>query len=194
MNGEAVQRGGISRREVLGAGSGGLIALLLEPSWIATVRAQGVTRRDDPRYAFADRLAELVIPATDTPGAAAAGVAGFMLLALDHGIGDLEPAMLDAVDRTLKEAGGQPFLSLPATTQTGLLEALDRRAYADKPAVGSPEHAWRRLKAAIVAGYYTSEIGASQELVYEPVPGAFRNFKLGADFRARSNDGLGGTL
>ena len=78
---------------------------------------------------------------------------------------------------------------------SGLLAALDAAAFASpEPAADSAEFAWRHLKAAIVAGYYTSEIGASQELVYEPVPGRFENIRLTPDFRSRSNDGFGGTL
>jgi hypothetical protein len=51
------------------------------------------------------------------------------------------------------------------------------------------------LKPAIIAGYYTSQIGASQELVYEPVPGPRRaNFVLTAEYRSRSNEDFGGTL
>lgn len=186
---------GLSRRDALGAGMAALLGVLVDPYWIATARAQAATLERDPRYAFADRLCDLAIPVTDTPGASAAGVAGFVLLVLDRGMGDLKAGMLDAVRRALDAAGGTEFLQLSAARQAQLLAALDARAYAgEKPASDSAEYAWRRIKAAIVAGYYTSEIGATQELVYEPVPGAFRNFKLTADFRSRSNDGFGGTL
>lgn len=186
---------GISRRDALGAGAAGLLGILVDPYLFATARAQGASLERDPRYPFADRLCDLAIPATDTPGAAAAGVAGFVLLVLDRRMGDLQAGMLDAVRGALDASGNADFLQLPPAKQAELLALLDQRAYAgDKPPAASAEYAWRRIKAAIVAGYYTSEIGATQELVYEPVPGAFRSFKLTADFRARSNDGFGGTL
>jgi len=60
--------------------------------------------------------------------------------------------------------------------------------------VGTPAYAWRRIKAAIVAGYYTSEAGASHELVYEPVPGHGGNITMDATYRARSNEGFGGRI
>ena len=50
------------------------------------------------------------------------------------------------------------------------------------------------MKSAIIAGYYTSQIGASQELVYEPVPGSDANIELTPDYRSRSNEGFGGSL
>lgn len=186
---------GLSRRDALGAGAAALLGMLVDPYLLATARAQAATLEQDPRHPFADRLCDLSIPATDTPGAAAAGVAAFVLLVLDRGMGDLKAGMLDTVRKALDEASGASFLALLPARQAELLAALDERAYAgEKPAPESAEYGWRRIKAAIVAGYYTSEIGATQELVYEPVPGAFRNFKLTADFRSRSNDGFGGTL
>jgi hypothetical protein len=43
------------------------------------------------------------------------------------------------------------------------------------------------FKTAILAGYYTSEIGASKELVFDPVPGSRENFTLTDEFRMPSN-------
>ena len=42
-------------------------------------------------------------------------------------------------------------------------------------------------KTAILAGYYTSEIGASKELVFDAVPGSRENFALTDEFRMPSN-------
>lgn len=184
----------LSRRAAVGGAVAAFVSLMLaEP---AAVRA-AQQRRQDPRYALTSRLCDLVIPPTDTPGAAQTPAAEFVLLAIDHGMNDLEARSLDLVRESLQSAAGGNFLDLAPARQRRLLEALDARAFARSPAAapGTPEFAWQHLKPAIIAGYYTSEIGASRELVYEPVPGPERaNFVLTADYRSRSNEDFGGSL
>lgn len=146
-----------------------------------------------------ERLSDLVIPATDTPGALAAGVPAFMELALRHGLGDTvsETArvhmadgrgglpLLDQVQRDLSQRAQGDFLALPAARQFAVLEAYDAAAFA--PDQG--DHAWRKIKGLILTGYYTSEIGGSRELHYELVPGRFDpDLPLPADNRSWSSD------
>ncbi len=185
----------LSRRDVLGAGAALVAGMMVDVAWLEEARAQGATLRQDPRHAFADRLADLVIPATDTPGASAAGVGAFVLLALDRGMSDLRPVMLDRVRAALDAPAGGDFMLASRDRQVATLAAFDLAAYAgERPAAETPAFAWRRIKSAICGGYYTSEIGATRELVYEPVPGGTRHFRLTTDFRVRSNDALGGAL
>jgi len=183
---------GVSRRDVLHGGVASFFAMLAP----ATVLAAVERAANDARTPLVERLCDLVIPPTDTPGAAAAGAGAFVLLAIDHGVAGLDGSMLSRISDALDAAAGGPFLQAAATRQEAVLTDLDSRAFSSQqPAAGSPELAWRTLKPAIVAGYYTSEAGASRELVYEPVPDSERsNFKLSPDFRARSNEGFGGSL
>jgi hypothetical protein len=191
MDDETSGRRGFSRRAVLGAGVAAFFAALA-PEVLVVARARAAT---DPRSPLVDRLCDLVIPPTDTPGAAEAGAGAFVLLALDHGIGGLEAKALTQVQSALDAAAAGAFLRAAPARQEALLTELDRKAFAGEPAAGSAELAWRALKPAIVAGYYTSEIGGSKELVFEPVPDSVRtNFKLTPDYRARSNEGFGGIL
>jgi hypothetical protein len=136
-----------------------------------------------------------VIPPTDTPGAAEAGAGTFALLAIDHRVAGLDDTVLSRVSGALDAAAGGSFLQAAPARQATLLTELDQQAFAQQPEDASAQQAWRALKPAIVAGYYTSQIGASRELVYEPVPDSERsNFKLTPDFRARSNEGFGGEI
>ncbi|MGC4029779.1 MAG: gluconate 2-dehydrogenase subunit 3 family protein [Steroidobacteraceae bacterium] len=179
----------------MAGGTSVIAGLLLDGAWLSQAHAAGARYQSDPRHAFADRISDLLIPTTDTPGASAAGVAGFVLLALDSGVSGLKPALLDAVQAELDASAGGKFVGRPRNRQAGLLAELDRKAFAAaSPAENSAEFAWRRIKSAIVAGYYTSEIGGSKELIYEPVPGKFENIALTAEYRARSNDGQGGAI
>jgi len=181
---------GLDRRQAMMAGA--VAALMLQPGWLSAARAQAPALAADPRFAFVDRISDLTIPATDTPGASAADVPAFVLLALDEGMNGLNPEMLTALRTRLDQEAGGAFLARSDADQFRLLAALDTATFAAPSQPGSPEHAWRRIKAAIVAGYYSSEIGASQELVHDPVPGEFQNTTLTPDFRQRSNDGFGG--
>lgn len=110
-------------------------------------------------------------------------------------MGGLSLALIDRVRTSLDRVAGGDFLAVTSARRAQLLADLDRRTYAgDAHEEDSSEYAWRRVKGVIVAGYYTSEIGASKELAYEPAPGRFVNITLTPDFRARSNDVQGGAL
>jgi hypothetical protein len=146
---------------------------------------------------------ELVVPATDTPGAAEAGVPAFVELALAHGLNGTGPSMasaaiqgpartpappsglglLDWLQQELdRRAGG--FLAATPLRQQAALSALDSAAYAPD----APPH-WRNLKGLILIGYYTSQIGGSQELQYAAVPGRFDpDLPSPANNRAWSSD------
>jgi hypothetical protein len=179
----------LSRRDALAGGIATLASLLLQ----LPAQAKAKNHRQDPRWAMTDRLCDLVIPDTDTPGASKAGVAAFVLLAMDHGLRPLDAPLYAQVKDALDAAAGGNFMSQPRARQFVLLSELDRRSYASTPpppgapAARNTEAAWQAFKTGIIAGYYTSEIGASKELVWDPVPGSRENFTLTDDFRMPAN-------
>jgi hypothetical protein len=182
-----------NRRQLI-AGTAATIASMLMAGEVGAAGRRMKSYNADPRYALAQRLSDLVIPRTDTPGAADVGTGGFVLFALDEHMGSLEPSQLTMVETALDAAAGGRFLALQRTRQETLLSALDARACTAPATAGSPEAAWLHLKAAIVGGYYTSEAGASVELRYDPVPGTRENITMDKSFRAFSNEGFGGSL
>lgn len=126
-------------------------------------------------------IAEIILPATDTPGAKAARVEEF----IDAVLTGYDPAEareaflagLRSVDERARETHGLPFLECTAGEQAELVAALDRAAFAGDPAAEPPAAdapaaalaAWyRRMKELTLDGYYTSEIGATQELRASP--------------------------
>jgi hypothetical protein len=139
---------------------------------------------DDPLFAC---VCDLVIPATDTPGAREVGVAGFMTLALAKGLAGSKPS--DRADlETLLNAtsSGTSFLLLSANRQREVLVGVDQSAYAERGSL------WARMKSLILMGYYTSEPGATQELYYQLVPGRYDPDVLEKPGdRASSNDWTG---
>jgi hypothetical protein len=120
---------------------------------------------EDPLFAC---VCELVIPATDTPGAREVDVARFMTLALDKGLAGSKPTDRADLQALLNAAaGGTSFLLLSPNRQHEVLASIDQAAYAERGSL------WARVKSLILMGYYTSEAGATQELYYQLVPGRF---------------------
>jgi hypothetical protein len=134
-----------------------------------------------------DRVCDLVIPDTDTPGARTAGVPAFLKLALAQGFAGSSPADREQLETLLRNAaGGASFLSLAPARQQEVLVNVDRAAYADRGSL------WARMKSLILMGYYTSEAGATQELRYQLVPGRFDpDVRQKPGDRASSNDWTG---
>ncbi|WP_353227814.1 gluconate 2-dehydrogenase subunit 3 family protein [Novosphingobium sp.] len=162
----------------------------------------------DPRDAPSARqrklmltVADHVIPATTTPGAGTVGAGDFAIIALAHGLdgarrplGPTELPTLQAFARSdnsldhvrwLEHRLGGNWPTLPRAKRHALLAALDTSAFANDPAA----RPWRMIKGLILTGYYTSEVGGSQELQYELVPGRFDpKVPLAPGARAFSSD------
>lgn len=107
------------------------------------------------------RMVDAIIPETDTPGARAAGVHRFIdqLLAEYYPTAEAE-AFLTALD-AFTAAHDVDALSDEELAVT--LEEVDRE-WAD----GGEDPVWARVKEWTIAGYYTSEIGMTQELRMMP--------------------------
>jgi gluconate 2-dehydrogenase gamma chain len=122
-----------------------------------------------------DAMAELIIPATDTPGARAAGVPQFIDRAVADYYGPAEAGIIrtgiDRMDTDARTAHGAPFAALSAERQTALLAGYE--AEARGLARGAP-HFFPLLLELTTVGYFTSEPGATQALRYDPNPGEYR--------------------
>ena len=119
-------------------------------------------------------LAELIIPATNTPGARAARVDAF----IDGLLSDVFTreererflAGLADVDARAHAAHGVTFVKATPAQQTALLTAMDLESR--KRVEGArPFFPW--IKELTLVGYYTSEIGATQELRYVHTAGRY---------------------
>lgn len=126
---------------------------------------------DADQFALLGRIVDLMIPGTDTPGAYEAGVHRFIDLMLTEYAAEANRKILSKalaqVDEAAKSAHGKMFTGLAAADQLDVLTAVDRAAFENRD--GS--EAYRMLKGMILFGYYTSEIGASVELRFNPIPG-----------------------
>jgi hypothetical protein len=174
----------IDRREAIRRAALLLGGAISAPAVAAVLAGCGERRRADRgRIALtADQqtlvctIAEHIIPATDTPGATAAGVPAFIQLMLAEYYDDDDRAhFLDGladVDARARRAHQKRFAECTADTQHEILAALDAEAYPWQPGVPRTPF-FRVMKELTLLGYYTSEVGATRELRYEPVPGRF---------------------
>lgn len=121
-------------------------------------------------------IAEIIIPATDTPGAKGAGVPAWVDQACANWLLQEETtAFVAALEDFLK--AHPDFVASPADAQLVIVEQLDARLD-DLPADG---YFYRQLKELVLIGYYTSEVGATEELAFDGVPGGYRQIKLSDD-------------
>jgi len=148
------------------------------------VDAAGAPATADP---LLDRVCDLVIPDTDTPGARAVGVPRFVTLAMARGVAGSSPDDRSKLESLLRDAaGGASFVALTPARQQEVLSAVDQSAYSERNSV------WARMKSLILIGYYTSEVGATQELHYQLVPGRYDpDVPVKPGDRASSNDWTG---
>ncbi len=122
------------------------------------------------------RLTDLIIPPTDTPGAAAAGVPEYIDLVVSTDA-DLQAVFRDGLvhlDKTSESRfGANSFLQLSDSQQIELLTSLSEASGAD----GSFFHAVKNLTA---DGYYTSRVGLMQELGFNgnDYRAAFPEFRI----------------
>lgn len=188
----------MERREVLRLlGSAAAIsALPLEAmTIIQQARAQvaqstGLKTLNPHQNATLTTIAELIIPATDTPGAKGAKVNEFIDLLLTEWYEPAETkeflAGLADVDARSKKTFSSDFVDCPPAQQTELLKQLDaeamdfateqKRAVAKssisplQQTVPTPSNFFYTMKKLTLVGYYTSEIGFSKELGKSIIP------------------------
>jgi gluconate 2-dehydrogenase gamma chain len=125
------------------------------------------------RYTQLEQIADVMIPPTDTPGAIAAGVPEFLRQMLGEWASDETRAqvigVLESMERLAWSTFGAAFVELPAPQRAEVVRIVDEESIARRDA------AYSRFKYLVLVGYYQSEIGATQELRYELVPGAWRS-------------------
>jgi gluconate 2-dehydrogenase gamma chain len=125
------------------------------------------------QFQVISRLADLIIPPTDTPGAVAAGVPNYIDLVVNEdpklqSIFQQGLRRLDAIAET--QFGSSGFSQLTEARQVEILaslsEAADQQKSGRKIKVSGDAVFFETIKNLTADGYYTSRIGLLQELGY----------------------------
>ncbi|GAB3255382.1 gluconate 2-dehydrogenase subunit 3 family protein [Larkinella harenae] len=136
------------------------------------------------QYKLLAALAETIIPATDTPGAIAAGVPDFVLkMVLENTTTASQNRFIDglkAVDPYSIQHFGKPYVQCSREAQNEIMKRIEQDG---KPLDGIPGKVQRKLignsffttlKEYTCIGYFTSMTGATQALAYVYTPGHYQ--------------------
>ena len=182
----------MNRREALRLLAAGATVPLAPASLLASFRearalvgTQMVFRTLNPHQnATVKALAEMIIPRTETPGAADVGAVEFIELMLTEWY---DPAERDRFLQGLADLDartvalfGKNFVECSADQQALMLEELGEKmmAEADRErnllaAAPSGESFYPMLRHMTLTAYYTSEAGATDELHFEIIPARY---------------------
>jgi hypothetical protein len=180
----------MNRREALLALGG--VAVLTEPLLAAgrSLRTRlgsgGVLKVLDPHQNdTVVTIADLIIPATETPGASAAKVNEFTDLMLADWVDAEERTRflegLADFDARSRKKFGKDLTGCTPAQQTELLELLDLELAAMRDAERQgvrreptpAQSFFHMMKRVTLLGYYTSEVGATEELHNPIIPGRY---------------------
>ena len=136
--------------------------------------------------AFLNEVGEVIIPATNTPGAKEANVGAFMSVMVRDCYDEKNQNIFMEGMRALqfKEAKakiGKSFMEANAQERHDLISALDKEVQADKEAkkasgdkkTGNEIHYFTMMKELTLTGFFTSEVGATKALRYVAIPGRY---------------------
>jgi hypothetical protein len=164
----------INRRTLL-AGAvfllGGAVALTRFTRQTGDKGAEGPVLTAE-QFALLEQVSEIIVPATDTAGAIDAGVPAFirdMLAEWGSAATRTEIAhVLEAIEQQAWRRFGMAFLEMPPEQRFTVVKDFDAAR------IGAHDGAYRKFKWLVLIGYYHSEVGATHELRFELVPGAWR--------------------
>jgi glucoside 3-dehydrogenase (cytochrome c) hitch-hiker subunit len=183
----------MDRREALRILAGGAAIPLVPSSLLAALRkARALAAVDSaPRtlnshqFTTVKTMAELILPRTDTPGAADAGAAEFADLILTEWYDENQRTRfltgLAAVDSRSQTLFAKDFVESSPTQQAEILTALgeEMEAEADAKLDKAIFSEWKpeeetsfypMLRWLTLTAYYTSEDGATRELNFQIIP------------------------
>ena len=160
----------INRRQALkGAASvvGGTIAAAQMTTFMSRVvfaADEGAAPQffSEDQFALVERIVDVMIPETDTPGAIDAGVHYFIDLMMAEWASPERKTRFSAGVDELDDRLGDDFVTASSSDQLRRLQLVDNEAHA-----GEGDDFFREFKRLALFGFYSSEQGATVELQYE---------------------------
>jgi hypothetical protein len=144
-----------------------------KPKAVAPAKAWQPLLFDAHQSATVVALTDLIIPATDTPGAKEARVVEYIDLILNDGAAERRNDFLQGLgwlDGYAIRVHGKPFVQCASDQQVSVLKALDKGA---TPELKSGAAFFAEVKRLTVSGYYTTRIGIDELNKGGRVPATF---------------------
>ena len=143
----------------------------------ATKTVEGLFQEN--QISFLGDVAEVILPKTATPGAKEAGVGAFMPVMVRDCYTDADQLIfvegLTKLENSSKGKFKKSFQELSFEEQTQLITEIDKEAtdyHASKKAE-DPKHYFKMIKELTLLGFFTSEVGVTKALRYNPIPGRY---------------------
>lgn len=187
-----------NRRQILdrmAAVTGGMVSLTILAACDGGVAVPEDTTNIDlkalnqAQFDLLGDIADMIIPDTDTPGAKSVNVHYLVdELAANWMLEEDKEAFLEdltALDEKIKTEHGASFSELNQDGRAAVLDQLGTEMLVQNGAAQvlgditnsddatGRKHIYLELRELIIFGYYTSEVGASEELIYDPIPGKY---------------------
>lgn len=170
LGSEMTRRAAVQRLALVLGGTLIAPSILLESCSRAV---ESVGTGDPERIAFLNAIADTILPRTaQSGGAADANVGAFIDLMLadcysqEHR--DAVNAGLVALDEAADAAAGTTFTAASAFYREDILKKVD-----EERSKAEGLHYFSVLRELTLLGYFTSEIGCTEALDYQPVPGRY---------------------
>ncbi len=157
----------------------------LSPFQLSALIARGGPRRRTGLAFFTaeqreavSAIAEAIIPETDTPGANEAGVVEFIEMIVSEWLRPAERERfmrgLAHIDEHTEALTGVRFAHAGEAHQVAVLSGMEAegRALMERDE-DVPTPFFHQVRGLVLSGYYTSEIGMKEELLWQPIPGRF---------------------
>jgi hypothetical protein len=135
-----------------------------------------------PQADIVSAVAEIIIPRTDTPGAIDVGVPGFIDRVLKDVYTEEDRRRyltgLSALDAAAQVEHSRKFVALEAPRQVALVQKIHDAAVVEEHGHHRSHEILQRpfvlmTKELTLLGFFTSQIGATQILQYQAVPGSY---------------------
>lgn len=130
--------------------------------------------------AMFDEIGETILPTTTSaPGAKAAGIGTFMKVYVSDCYTEKDQQIFKEgfakIDEASQKSYDKNFMELSPDEKTNILVAIDKEATMHKKNLkpDEPNHFFSMMKQLTIFGYFTSEVGATKSLRYDPVPGSY---------------------
>jgi gluconate 2-dehydrogenase gamma chain len=126
------------------------------------------------------QVAEIIIPKTETPGAKDVGVPSFIDVMLKDCYKEEDQKRfrdgLKAFSEGAESQHGEPFAELEEADQYAYTKKVHDEAVATEQTTqpAPPRPFILMMKELTMLGFFTSEVGATQVLQYEAVPGSYK--------------------
>jgi hypothetical protein len=149
------------------------LAAFSKPTDLTRLGKKGLLNAE--QLALLADVSDVIIPATDTPGALAARahefINQFAISCLDV---NEQNQILETLDKIAIEANKKSNTGFNTLSTAQKIQLLTEFEQGKSPFTSKDRENFKQLKSWIVFAYYTSEPGATQELSYLAIPGGYK--------------------